>query len=199
MRFAAKRLLLTSLAVALLILPAWGAPAPTTKPATAPAKSVKPGNAASAGMTRREAKELKWKKKAETGLRREEQVQQHIADLQKKGQPPPATRPVVANPQQYAEDFDWNVNWEQKDKRGVHASVDFGYASSNHLASVGCAPGEIGGSIASSGISWFADNVGRGPALLDVNIPLSASGWCTFSATRGTVNVGWFNAANYAA
>jgi hypothetical protein len=196
MRLPAKQLLLTGVMGLLLVLPAEGEPA--TKPATAPAKPVKPREAETAGMTRREAKELKWKRKAETGQRREEKTQAHIAELQEKGLIKPTTRPAVANPQQLAEDFDWRVNWDQKDNRGIHRDVDFGYASTNHLAAAGCAPGEIGGTIAAGGIAWFADSVAAGSALLDVNIPLSASGWCTFTATGGAVNFGWFNAASYA-
>jgi hypothetical protein len=119
MRLGTNRLLLTGVLGFLLVLPARGQPAtkPATRPTTAPAKSVKPGNAATAGMTRREAKELKWKRKVETGLRREAQTQERIAELQKNGLPRPATRPTAANPQQLAEDFDWNANWQQKDNR----------------------------------------------------------------------------------
>jgi hypothetical protein len=197
----ATKLLLSGAMALLLTVPVAGEPTtrPTTRPATRPARPVKPREAETPGMTRREAKELKWKRKAETGQRREEQTQAHIADLQKSGQIKPSTRPAVANPQQFAEDFDWRVSWDEKDNRGVNRGVDFGYASSNHLAAARCAPGEIGGSVGGGGTAWFADTVSAGSALLDVNIPLSASGWTNFTATGGAANFGWFNSTTDAA
>jgi hypothetical protein len=80
----ATKLFLSGAMALLLTVPVAGEPTtrPTTRPATRPARPVKPREAETPGMTRREAKELKWKRKAETGQRREEQTQAHIADLQ---------------------------------------------------------------------------------------------------------------------
>src|SRR5206468_2026985 len=105
------------------------------------------------GMTRREWKEEKWKRKVETAKRREQNVEQHILELQRQHKGSPATRPVVANPQQLAQDFDWGVNWEQKNNRGVYPEMDYGYSAANHLSPAGCAPGEIGGSVSGAGLS----------------------------------------------
>src|SRR5438105_3797029 len=112
----------------------------------------------------------------------------------------PSTAPsqTAANPYQLAEDFDRDVNWEQKDNRGSNSKTGYGYSSTNNLSAAGCAPGEIGGSVSGSGISWFADNVAGASVLLDVDTPLSASGWCKFTATGGNASLGWFNADTYA-
>jgi hypothetical protein len=150
-----------------------------------------------AGMTKREFKTQK-------------RDRQQAAMLQKinrraEGGPPlravPTTKPseVVTTPYQLAEDFDREVNWQQKDNRSVHPRVDYGYSHENHLAAAGCAPGEIGGSVADRGISWFANNVASTSRPLDLEAPLTASGWCTFTATGGNAAVGWFNSRTYAA
>src|ERR1044071_9503799 len=185
---AIKRLLRAFCLSALLLPVAWGQP--TTQPVQ---------RAASADMTKREWKEQKWKSKMEAGEQRQEKLQEHIRQLQTKGTQTSLANPQVAHPQQLAEDFDWSVNWDQKDSRGVHPQIDYGYSTSNHLASAGCAPGEIGGSIGGGAISWFADNVARGGVMLDTQIPLAASGWCSFTAIDGSANVGWFNSVSYEA
>jgi hypothetical protein len=198
----------------LLVMPAWGqtttAPAASgtarklPEPATRPSgqKTTGKGKAqrAASGMSKKEFKAQKRARKVEKGKRREERVEQHIRELQQqqKGVLPALIRPAVANPQQVAEDFDWSVNWEQKNNKGVHPNLDYGYCSTNHLAAAGCATGEIGGIVSGSGISWLADHVAVRSVLLDVQTPLRASGWCTFGATGGDASVGWFN-STYAA
>jgi len=216
MNFAAGRLLRMSfiLSVCLLVLPARGqpttAPAVSGKPSTQPSGSeatsrrhkeratTQPKSVLKETMTKHEFKTEKRKRKMAKGIVREEKLEVHIAEVQKmKASQPPTTRPVVVNPRQLAEDFDWSVNWEQKNNRGAYPQVDYGYSAANHLAAAGCAPGEIGGSVAGGGISWFADDVAHGPALIDAEIPLHAAGWCVLNSTGGHANLGWFNSTTY--
>jgi len=197
----------------LIALPASGevAATPSAKPGEAPSskeqaapKSAaekpvagKPLNKAqAAGMSKRDYKAQKREKQREAMLKRVERRGQGEPSV--KPTPPPAP-PTVANPYQFTEDFDWSVNWEQKDNRRGKSDTGYGYSSTNHLASAGCAPGEIGGSVSDGAISWFADNIARGPTLLDVDTPLTASGWCVFTAMQGHANVGWFNSETYSA
>ncbi len=159
-----------------------------------PATGKAPSKAQAAGMTKREYKKQK----------RERQQRDMLQRVERRAQGVPATNPTppaptIPNPYQFAEDFDSGVNWEQKDNRTGKSTADYGYSSTNHLASAGCAAGEIGGSVSDSAISWFADNIALGPALLDVDSPLSASGWCMFTAMQGNASVGWFNSETYAA
>jgi hypothetical protein len=188
----------------LIVLPASGEQAPA-KPAVTPdskeqAAPKTPGEKPAADqetapLNKRDRKALKRENQREAMLKRIERL---------KGAPsgranlPPAP-PTIPKPYQFAEDFDWSVNWEQKDHRGEKSDTGYGYSSTNQLASAGCAPGEIGGSVSDRAISWFADNVARGSAPLDVDSPLSASGWCVFTAMEGNANVGWFNSETYAA
>src|SRR5262245_43981025 len=109
--------------VLLIVTVVWGQP--TTRPAQSSA------GAAAGEMTKREFKEQKWKRKMEDGKRREQKLEQHIAELQQKGQVLPTTRPMVANARQVVEDFDWSVYWEQKSNRGVYPQVDYGYSTAN--------------------------------------------------------------------
>src|SRR5439155_194047 len=102
-------------------------------------------------------------------------------------------------PRQFAEDFDRDVTWDQKENRGAAPRLDYGYSSANHLAAAGCAPGEIGGTVCGAGISWFADSVSNGSVALNADMPLTASGWCTFTSMDGNAAVGWFDADRYAA
>src|SRR5438552_12300122 len=73
---------------------------------------------------------------------------------------------------QFAEDFDRDVKWEQKQNHGTAQKTDYGYSGTNHLGTAGCAPGEIGGTGCGEGISWFADCVCRGSTALNAEIPL---------------------------
>ena len=114
----------------------------------------------------------------------------------RKSTPLPAP-PNHPNPYQFAEDFDRPVHWEQKENRSK-SNNHYGYSTNSHLAFAGCAPGEIGGSVSDSGISWFADDIAFGSTLLDVGIPFSASGWCLFTSMQGNASVGWFNSETYA-
>jgi hypothetical protein len=178
------------------------APKPTTEPA-APGKpeptpnQTGAGKWEAAGVTKRE-----WKTQ-----KRERQQAAMLERIKRRaeGGPPlraaPTSRPseVVCNPYQLAEDFDREAKWEQRENRAVHPGTDYGYSHENHLASAGCAPGEIGGTVSDHGISWFADDVGGQTRLLDVETPLTATGWCTFTATDGRASLGWFNSTTYAA
>ena len=200
-----KRLLLTVLRTSLLLLPAWdlrAAEAPaqpgTTPNAKEPAGAKATDNKGSETPTlgKRDRKALKRERQREDMLKRMEKKAQ--GDLPAKPTTPPAA-PNVSGPHQLTEDFDGSVNWEQKDNRRGDSSTGYGYAGTNHLASAGSAPGEIGGSVANDAISWFADNVARDLDLLGVDAPLSASGWCTFASVQGQANFGWFNSETYAA
>jgi hypothetical protein len=194
--------LLVPAGVLLLAMRLGGAPVGPTPapPAEANQKkepSARLGTLAESGLGKRDFKAQKRERQREDMLRRMER--------QAQGAPPRRTpastapKPVVSNRGQLAEDFDWSVNWEQKDNRGAHPGMDYGYASTNHLAAASLAPGEAGGSVTNNGISWFADNVAAGVALLELDTPLTASGWCIFTATAGNVSVGWFNSETYAA
>ncbi len=211
--FTAKRLLstLAVLNALLIVLPASGQ-LPTAKPAQPGEASNSKGQAAqesagekpaagkplnkaqAAGMGKREYKAKKRENQREAMLKRIELKAK--GELSGKPTPPPAP-PNNPNPFQFTEDFDRSVNWEQKDNRGDKSN--YGHSTTNHLASAGCAPGEIGGSVSDSAISWFADNIARGPAMLDADTAFSASGWCVFTAMQGNANVGWFNSETYAA
>jgi hypothetical protein len=84
----------------------------------------------------------------------------------------PTPAPAALNPSkrwQFTEDFDRSVDWEDH-RRG---NANYGYSRANHLASAGCAPGEIGGSVSDNAVSWFADNVARGGAMLDLDTPVT--------------------------
>src|SRR5206468_3718201 len=125
-----------------------------------------------APLNKRERKEQKRERQREQMLRRIEQRAQGGFPKRSIPPPPPPNHP---NPYQVNEDFDRPVNWEQKNNRD-QSNTGYGYSTNGHLASEGCAPGEIGGSVSDSGISWFADNIAFGSALLDVETPFSASG-----------------------
>ncbi|HTK76636.1 MAG TPA: hypothetical protein VL371_15320, partial [Gemmataceae bacterium] len=210
---------LVVLMAAQVVLPAWSQPAttrparavrsrpaaaqpPTTEPAAPGKPEPTPDEKAprkweAAGMTKREFKEQKRARQEAAMLER--------IKRRPEGGPPVAAAPtskpseVVSNPYRVAEDFDRDANWEQKDNRSAHPGTDYGYSRENHLAPAGCAPGEIGGSVSDSGISWFADNVAGQSRLLDVETPLTATGWCMFTATGGNATLGWFNSTTYAA
>jgi hypothetical protein len=145
------------------------------------------------GLGKRERKALKREKQREAMLKR---IERGVAS--RKPAPPPAPA-TIPKPYQFAEDFDSSVSWEERDSRASEPNAGFGYSSANHLAAAGCAPGEIGGSVSDNAVSWFADNVAGGSVLLDLDAPLRASGWCTFTAMLGNANVGWFNSDTYAA
>jgi len=191
---------LAILSAFLIILPAWGQlSTPPPKPpddAPKPAPKSAREQAAEAGIGKREFKAQKRERQQNDMLKRVEQRGQ--GEPPRRSTPPPPAA-AIPNPYQFAEDFDRNPNWEQKDKRGGKSNAGYGYSSANHLASAGCAPGEIGGSVSDNSLSWFADNVADGSALLNLDIPLSASGWCTFTATDGAASIGWFNSETYAA
>ena len=198
-----SRCFLATLGAVLVVPPIWAqqAATPPPKPAETPSTNQNPvpksaGEPAPAadGLTKRERKEQKRERQREAMLKRIEQREQDGPAT--KPAPPPPTAPKP-NPYQLAEDFDRNPKWDEKDNRG--ARTNYGYSSKNHLGSAGCAPGEIGGSVANDAISWFADDVSLGPALLDPNTPLRASGWCMFDDTQGSANVGWFNSDTYTA
>jgi hypothetical protein len=194
----------------LIVLPASGqlAPTPPAQPGKTPdsksaEKSVGKKIAAGAEVGqdgtpigKKVRKEIKREKQREAMLKRIELRAQ--GEAPSKPAPPPAP-PNPSKPFQFTEDFDWSVNWEQKNNRGGKSIAGYGYSSANHLALAGCAPGEIGGSVSDSSISWFADNITRGPVLLDADTPLSASGWCVFTAMQGNASVGWFNSETYSA
>jgi hypothetical protein len=146
--------------------------------------------AASPPMTKAQIKAIKQERKNQNRARRNRPAPAATIT-------PPTTSPPT-HPTPLAEDFDWNPNWEQKDNHDAPANRDYGYSATHHLAAAGCAPGEIGGSLANNGISWFADKIAGDSVLLDAEIPLIASGWCTFAATDGSAMVGWFNASTYA-
>jgi hypothetical protein len=145
-------------------------------------------------VNKRERKALKRERQRAQMLQRIEQQAQGKAP--RKATPVPAS-PNHSNPYQFAEDFDRSVNWEQKENRNK-SNIDYGYSANCHLAFSRCAPGEIGGSVSDSGISWFADNITFGSTGLDVENSFSASGWCTFTAMLGNASVGWFNSDTYA-
>src|SRR6476620_9418256 len=100
MKFAAERALWTFLIVGpLLAVPPAPAP-PTTAPARAGGQATRPAGGATTrpaarnrttprngdaeraatGMSRREWKEQKWKRKVEAGTKREEKVEAHVAE-----------------------------------------------------------------------------------------------------------------------
>jgi len=156
-----------TLGALLITLPAGGeqAPVPPAPPASpappsaAPASNEKPksaGEPATAeGMTKRERKAEKRERQREAMLKR---IENRVpGDPSSKPTPPPPP-PSIHNPYQFAEDFDRDVHWEQKDNDAGKSNPAYGYGGTNHLASAGCAPGEIGGSVSDSSISWFADN-----------------------------------------
>jgi hypothetical protein len=140
-----------------------------------------------APLNKRDRKALKREQQRAEMLKRMEKLAR--GEASPKPTPAPAA-PSPSKPWQFTEDFDKSVDWEDN-RRG---NANFGYSSANHLASAGCAPGEIGGSVSDNAVSWFADNVARDGAMLDLDTPLSASGWCTFTATQGNACVGWFHA-----
>jgi hypothetical protein len=186
----------------LIAVSAWAEPA-TTRPATTastrPSRNPKGADKwQAAGISKREWKEQKRARQQADMLERIKLRGQGRAAA---GRTAPATNPakVADSPYQLAEDFDHNANWEQKDNRSAQLNTDYGYSPGNHLASAGCAPGEIGGSVSDRGISWFAADVAGESPLLDVDKPLAASGWCTFAATAGRASLGWFNATSYVA
>ncbi len=144
-------------------------------------------------LNKRERKAAKREKQREKMLR---QIEQRPQNGKSKATLPPA-QANPPNPFHLAEDFDRPVKWEQRNNRHGE-TVDFGYSAAAHLASAGCAPGEIGGSVSGNDISWFADNIAFNSRLLDVNIPFSASGWCVFTAAQGKASLGWFNSDTYA-
>ena len=186
-----------TLGALLVVLPVWGEqaaippPQPTEPPSANQKRVPKPASeqAAAAGLTKQEWKEQKRERQREAMLKR---IEQGAPPRNPTPPPSPATNP---NPYRLAEDFDWNPHWDQEDNRG--ARTTYGYSSTNHLGSAGCAPGEVGGSVANGAISWFADDVSAGSVLLDPNTPLRASGWCIFDDTRGSVIFGWFNSDTY--
>jgi hypothetical protein len=182
----------------LIVTPARGQKATPVPPppSTTPLPKLPPKEqAAATGVTKREFKAQKRERQRESMLKRIEQRPEGAPSRV----PSPPTTPTVSNPYQATEDFDRSVNWEQKDNRGGQANAGYGYANTNHLAAAGCAPGEIGGAVSGGAISWYADNIARDAILLDLDTPLRASGWCTFSATQGHAHLGWFNSAAYAA
>ena len=209
---ATKRFLqaLTFSSALLMVLPAWAQPA-TTRPGRT-GKSEKPAQDNTAAGKNGAATQQgadKWiaegiSKKEWKTKKRERQRDAMLEKIKKRAEggatsiPSTAPTQFIASPYQVAEDFDRNVNWEQKDNRGANSNAGYGYSSTNNVAA-GCAPGEIGGSVSNNAISWFADNVAGGSVLLDVDTPLSASGWCMFTATGGNASLGWFNADTYAA
>jgi len=150
-----------------------------------------------AGMSKREFKEQKRERQQTAMLERIKRRAE--GGLPLRAAPTSKPSEVASNPYQLAEDFDRETKWDQKDNRAVHAGTDYGYSHENHLASAGCAPGEIGGTVSDHGISWFADDVSGQSRLLDVETPLTATGWCTFTATGGSASLGWFNSTTYAA
>jgi hypothetical protein len=172
-------------------------PAPGAQPGEKTEPRVRLGTLEESGLGKRDFKAQKRERQREEMLRRMER--------QAQGAPPrrapasTAPQPVVNNAGPLAEDFDWSVNWEQKESRAAQSGNDFGYAATNHLAAAGCAPGEVGGSVANNAISWFADKVDKDPALLELDTPLTATGWCVVTAAAGSASVGWFNSETYAA
>jgi hypothetical protein len=175
---------------------------PTTRPATTvKAETSKKDKGAdkwqAAGMTKREWKEQKRERQRDAMLDR---IKRRANGLPTRGAAP-TTEPsqFAANDYERAEDFDRDPAWQQNDNRSAQPKAGFAYTHENHLAAVGCAPGEIGGSVSGKGISWFADDIARESVALDLKTPLIATGWCTFSATGGHASFGWFNADTYAA
>jgi hypothetical protein len=154
--------------------------------------------AAEQGISKREYKAQKREKQRQDMLKRVEQKGKDGTPLRRASAPEvPASPP---KPSELTEDFDAKVNWEAKlvgDDVFTPVGVGYGYATANHLASSGCAPGEIGGTVSNHVLSWFADNVADGPASLDLDTPLQASGWCVFKEIQGQANFGWFNADTY--
>jgi hypothetical protein len=169
---------------------------PTTKPATTtkaePSRKQKGADKwEAAGITKREWKEQKRERQRTDML---ERIKRRAAGAPTRGAAS-TTEPIqrVSNPYQRAEDFDREPTWDQKDNRSTVSHTDYGYSRENHLTLAGCAPGEVGGSVSGTGFSWFADDVARGSSRLDATKPLTATGWCTFPATAGNANVGWFD------
>ena len=146
-------------------------------------------------LNKRDRKALKRERQRDQMLKRIEQQAQ--GKSARRSTPPPAP-PNHPEPYQFTEDFDQRVTWDLNDTKGK-SNISYGYSSANHLAAGSCAPGEIGGSVSDNGISWYADNIAFGSALLDVETSFSASGWGMFTAMRGSANVGWFNGETYAA
>jgi hypothetical protein len=189
--FLARRLLCAlAILTALILAPSTRGQQPAAKPSIKTAEEVSPLN--------------KREKKAQKRERQREQMLKRIAQRvpgQASAKPvlPPAP-PNPPRPYMFAEDFDRAVQWDHQElRKPASPGVSFGYAGTHHLAAAGCAPGEIGGSVSDIGSSWFAEDIALGAALLDVDGPLSASGWCLFTATQGQANVGWFNSQSYAA
>ncbi len=150
--------------------------------------------AAAAGLTKREYKAQKRERQREDMLKRIEKRED--GEPSRRSAPAPSA-PKNFNPYQFAEDFDRSTGWEQKENRGNKSVHDYGYESTNHLSAAGCAPGEIGGSVSGAAVSWFADNVASGSALLEADTALTANGWCVFTTTAGQASVGWFNSETY--
>ncbi len=168
----------------------WPARGQTSAATPKPVPKSNVEKAAAAGLNKRDWKTQKRERQRQEMLKKMERRAQGTPSAKLTPPPAPLTSPRAG---QLAEDFDREGGWEQKNNRS------FGYARTNHLASTGCAAGEIGGSVSESGVAWFADNVASDWALLDGATPLSASGWCTFTAMQGQASVGWFNAGTHSA
>jgi hypothetical protein len=153
--------------------------------------------AAAEGLTKRE-----WKAK-----KRERQREQMLKRIEKKSQDgslgnsteASLARITESTPNLFSEDFAIRVNWDEKNDNEPNSNTRFGYSTANHLASAGCAPGEIGGAVSDHATFWYADDIAHDSASINLQTPLSASGSCVFTAVKAHANLGWFNAKTYTA